>query len=77
MLDRNKEADRLREMQKSLYGYEDILPGFNWLERHLQKFPAGQLPEQKLVISVDDGKMHFTVPTKVKNGEIKKVMEGL
>lgn len=65
-----------RELQMILLGHKEILPGLAWLGRHLEKFPNGQLPEQRLEVSVD-GKRCFTVTTKIKSGAIEEAMNGL
>jgi len=70
-------VNRRRALQHILDGHVEILPGAAWLAGHLERFPDGQLPDQKLEVSVDNGKFLFIISTKAKNGDIKKVMEGL
>lgn len=62
-----------REMQAIFLGQKEILPGLDWLGRHLNKFPNGELPEQTLEVSID-GKRCFTFSTKIKSGVIGKAM---
>ena len=69
--------ERRREFQQILNGDRDILPGAQWLDKHLKNFPDGELPEQKLEVTVDGGKFRFTVPSNVKAGDIEKAMKGL
>lgn len=66
--------ERRRILQHILDGHVTILPGAPWLSRHLDKFPDGVIPDQKLEVSIDGGKFRFTVPASVKKGAIEEAM---
>lgn len=62
------------DINEILLGQKEILPGLEWLGRHLSNFPGGELPEQKLEVKVD-GRYLFAATDKIKPGAIKKVMQ--
>lgn len=71
-----EEQENKREIQAIFLGQKEILPGLDWLGRHLNKFPNGELPEQTLEVSVD-GKQYFTFSTRIKSGDINEAMGAL